>query len=147
MVDPKKFWIHCLRSDVKKGYDWIEIKGKRMSVTPGKYLKIYSPTHFGFEDLTEEVGEWWIDWDYDEPDVTVVEEKGLFRKNVKLHCRYTSNEVVNRLYYNNTLVHEFTPGFYEIDIEFSYLDLVPVLIGIGAVAVPLVILGTKYYKK
>lgn len=70
-----QFWIFVHNTQVKKGWNWLELpdkgKNKIIKITTAKYMRIEEiepgkKWRIGFEDLTEEVNES-VDWDYDEP--------------------------------------------------------------------------------
>jgi hypothetical protein len=117
--DVRKFRIFTVNTRVWKGYDYIILPdGRLVKVAPGKYMRV-TPNSFGFEDLTEELGQK-PDWDYDEPACTFT-VSGVVFKTVTLRCRYTGG-YENHLYYGRIKVYEFKPGSYTRDITFSYLD-------------------------
>jgi hypothetical protein len=142
MVDYRRFKTYVVNTGVWKGYDYIILPdGSRVGVEPGKYLKLFSeePLVFGFEDLTEELGER-PDWDFDEPKCEVVDESGFIMKTVRLKCTYTAG-YENHLYFNNTLVAVFERGSYTKEVEFDYIDWAPIImIGLGV----LLILVSRY---
>jgi len=84
----RRFWIYVHNTKVKKGWNWVVLPdGTIKHVKPMKYLKIYSkkPLVFGFEDLTEEIGEK-PDWDFNEPYCQVLDQKGVvfLQSNLKM---------------------------------------------------------------
>ncbi|MEM4975719.1 MAG: hypothetical protein QXT64_00165 [Desulfurococcaceae archaeon] len=149
MVDFKRFSIYVANRKVRKGWDYIILPdGKRVSVEPGKYLKLLSekPLKFGFEDLTEEIGEK-PDWDFDEPICEVVEETGIVSKKVRLKCTYGAG-YENHLYFDNVLIYKFTPGGYTVEISFTYTDWKPVIMGVvGGVAATAAIITAAIYAR
>ena len=150
MVDVRRFKIYVATTGVWKGYDYIVMPdGRKVSVSPGKYLTVFSekPLIFGFEDMTEEIGES-PDWDFDEPKLEVVEETGVFKRRVKLRATYTAVYEVY-LYFDNTLLYRFTPGFYSVDIEFIYTEIgwLPVAAGAAAILFGLAVVSVRRLKK
>ena len=143
MVDVKRFKIYVTNTKVWKGWDYVVLPdGRKVEVPPGKYVKVFSevPLVFGFEDLTEEIGQR-PDWDFNEPRLEVVEESGIITKKVKMRATYEAAYEVH-LYFDDALVHEFKPGAYSVDIEFSYTEvewpiiagaLVPIAFGLAVV--------------
>lgn len=127
MFDLKKFWIADITSGVVKTYDRIGLTDRRpIPVPPGKYLKIYDDRSFGFEELTEEIGEK-PDWDYDEPYCVVKEVTGFIRKTVRLKYRFSGEHEIYLCYGIMTTawfapVCRFRPGEYEGEVTFSYID-------------------------
>jgi len=120
----RKFSVYDETRGVWKGWDYVVLPdGRRVDVAPGKYVRVFSeePLTFGFEDMTEEVGEA-PDYDFDEPLLTVVGESGFVTKNVRLRAKYGGSRKI-RLYYGNTEVHVFSPGFYTADVEFTYTEV------------------------
>jgi hypothetical protein len=70
----KQFWIYVRNTNVAKGWDWVIMPdGRRINVTPGKYMVIQEVEQgkrwkIGFEDLTEELSsDYPPDFDYDDP--------------------------------------------------------------------------------
>jgi hypothetical protein len=125
-VDVKRFWIYVHTTKVKKGWDWVELPdGRRISVPPGKYMKVFEvdgKPAFGFEDLTEEIGET-PDYDYETPMCIVEEELDGAQKVARLRCRFTGRYRVS-LYYDGVKVAEFwwgklveTPQFTHVDVQ------------------------------
>jgi len=125
MFDLKKFWIVVANTGVVKTYDRIDhigLTGKwSIPVPPGKYLKIYDDRSFGFEGLTEEIGEK-PDWDYDEPYCVVKEVTGFIHKTVRLKYRFSGGRTVYLCYGTIAPVCRFTPGTYEGEVLFNYID-------------------------
>jgi len=123
-VDVKRFWIYIYDTRVSKGWDWVKLPdGRVVKVREGKYVKIYreKPLEFGFEDLTEEIGQK-PDWDYDEPRVKIIEEKGFIVKTVRIECRQGGAYDV-ALYYNNIKVYDSKiHGKGPVTIEFKYVE-------------------------
>ena len=124
VVDVRKFWLYVYNTKVAKGWDWVKLPdGRVVKVTPGKYVKVFSekPLVFGFEDLTEEIGQK-PDYDYDEPRVKVVSESGLFVKVVELEC-YFGGAYDGALYYGNVKVYDTKEhGKDKVRVRFSYVD-------------------------
>lgn len=136
MVDIKHFHIWVRPTDVKKGWDWIEIRGQRRSIAPGKYVKIYGPRKFGFEDLTEEIGET-PDYDYNEPLVEVVEERGVIQKTIVLRITWDAGYHI-QLYYKGRLVSDSQSGAGQT-VTINEVNYSPIVIG-GAIAVPAIVI-------
>jgi hypothetical protein len=142
LVNLKLFNIYVRDTRVRKGYDWLVLPdGRRVSVAPGKYMLI-TPSGFGFEDMTEEIGEK-PDYDYNEP-VCVVSESGFVVRTVTVKCRLDGVTTVD-LYYGDKLVvpeiragREYTGGF-------TYVSLrdVAITAGAGGAIAVLVYLLTK----
>ena len=115
-----------------------------IKVREGKYVKIFreEPLEFGFEDLTEEIGEH-VDWDFNEPRVKVVEESGFVKKTVKLEC-YQGGAYDVALYYGDIKVYDSKiHGKKPTTVEFQYIEMME-LIPLALIALPVVILGIKY---
>jgi len=122
MVDLNKFWIYVHTTGVKKGYNWIELPdGTRMSVPEGKYMKIFTVDNknaFGFEDLTEEIGET-PDYDFETPMCIILDEIGETNINVSLDCKFTGRYRVS-LYYDGIKISEFWWGKLRSFPNFTY---------------------------
>jgi hypothetical protein len=125
MFDVRKFRIYVVNTKVWKGYDYVILPdGRRVSVPPGKYMRIGKTADgkmaFAFEDLTEEIGEK-PDYDFNEPYCVVEEVSQAIIKKVRLSCQYEGG-YENHLYYGNVKVFEFKGGSYSKEITFSYCD-------------------------
>jgi len=122
MVDLKKFWIYVHTTKVKKGYNWVELPdGTRMSVPEGKYMKIFKVDNkdaFGFEDLTEEIGEK-PDYDFETPMCVILDETGETNIKVSLDCKFTGRYRVS-LYYDGIKISEFWWGRLRDFPSFTY---------------------------
>jgi len=122
MVDLQKFWVYIHTTKVKKGYNWIELPdGTRMSVPEGKYMKIFTVDNknaFGFEDLTEEIGET-PDYDFETPMCVILDESGETYINVSLDCKFTGRYRVS-LYYDGIKISEFWWGKLRDFLSFTY---------------------------
>jgi hypothetical protein len=125
LVDVKRFWIYVHTTRVKKGWDWVELPdGRRVSVQPGKYMRVFEvdgKPAFGFEDLTEEIGET-PDYDYETPMCIVEEELDGVQKAARLRCRFTGRYRVS-LYYDGVKVAEFWWGKLAEAPQFTYIDV------------------------
>jgi hypothetical protein len=124
-VDVKRFWIYVHTTRVKKGWDWVELPdGRRVSVPPGKYMRVFEvdgKPAFGFEDLTEEIGET-PDYDYETPMCIVEEELDGVQKAARLRCRFTGRYRVS-LYYDGVKVAEFWWGKLAEAPQLTYVDV------------------------
>jgi hypothetical protein len=145
LVDLKLFNIYVRTSRVRKGYDWLVLPdGSRITVKPGKYMSIV-PSGFGFEDLTEEIGEE-PDYDFDEPFCVIEEESGFIVKKVKMKCDIGSARTID-LYYGDKLVASGLIGYRgNIPVEFEYTsipELFGTAAGIGAAVAVAVLVAKK----
>jgi hypothetical protein len=133
LVDVRLFNIYVHESRVRKGYDYLVLPdGKRVSVAPGKYMRIVDNS-FGFEDLTEEIGER-PDYDFDEPYCVFAGESGFVSKRVVLKCKLGIGGRKVDLYYGDKLVASSLTGFRDdVSIEFTYVSMGE-LLGVVAVA-------------
>jgi hypothetical protein len=124
-VNVKRFWIYVHTTRVKKGWDWVELPdGRRVSVPPGKYMRVFEvdgKPAFGFEDLTEEIGET-PDYDYETPMCIVEEELDGVQKAARLRCRFTGRYRVS-LYYDGVKVAEFWWGKLAEAPQLTYVDV------------------------
>jgi hypothetical protein len=133
LVDVRLFNIYVQEKGVRKGYDWLILPdGRRVSVAPGKYMRI-AANSFGFEDLTEEIGER-PDYDYDEPYCTIVEDSGFISKRVVLKCKLGIGGRKVDLYYGDKLIASNLSGYKDnVPIEFTYTSMSE-LLGVAAAA-------------
>ncbi len=118
-----RLYVHNTR--VWKGWDWVILPdGRKVSVSPGKYLKFYRVeedfVEAGFEDLTEEIGQH-PDYDYDEPVFQVRllgESDGVAVLEVKI-VKYTA-AYTNSLYVDGVLLwtghHDPVPATYIVTV-------------------------------
>lgn len=74
----RDMWIYVHHTNTRKGWNWLILpSGERLSVPSGKYVQVKEVKpgrvwQVGFEDLTEEIeSDNPVDWDYDEPLLTV----------------------------------------------------------------------------
>jgi hypothetical protein len=122
MVDLKKFWVYIHTTKVKKGYDWVELPdGRKINVSEGKYMKIFKVDDkdaFGFEDLTEEIGET-PDYDFETPMCVILDEIGETDISVSLDCKFTGRYRVS-LYYDGIKISEFWWGKLRDFPSFTY---------------------------
>jgi len=121
-MDLRKFRIFVENTGVWKGWDYVILPdGRRISVRPGKYMKVDERAMaFAFEDATEEVGEE-PDYDFDEPACTVLSIEGIVWKRARLRCRYGAANRI-QLWYGKYPVATFRPGNYVTEVAFSYID-------------------------
>jgi len=110
------FWIYVHDTGVKKGWNWLVMPdGQLVSVPEGKYVQVIElepgkKWSIGFEDLTAELPEGGIDWDYDDPllEVERMGESKLLVKGVRFEGIYRHD-----LYYLDRLVYkDFGAGTY-----------------------------------
>jgi len=144
----RQFWIHVLDTDVKKGWDCIEVRGERISVPEGKYMQIdeIEPEKMwwiAFEDLTEEIGEI-PNYDFDEPllEVTLIKPGTLKVKGLWYTSFYRQS-----LYFKETALYEdFGAGEFEDFGEWTVTYPVPVpwwaaLLGISSMILGAIVTG------
>jgi hypothetical protein len=107
---------------VKKGYDWVELPdGRKINVSEGKYMKIFKVDDkdaFGFEDLTEEIGET-PDYDFETPMCVILDETGETDISVSLDCKFTGRYRIS-LYYDGIKISEFWWGKLRDFPSFTY---------------------------
>jgi len=137
MEQLKQFWIHVLDTDVKKGWDWIEVKGERISVPDGKYMRIEEVEkgkvwQTMFEDLTEEIGEI-PNYDFNEPilEVTLIKPGTLKVRGLLYEGLYRQS-----LYFKQNILYEdFGAGTFEDFGEWTVtypvpIPWIPIILGI-----------------
>ena len=115
----KRFNTYVVNTGVRKYWDYLILPdGRTVRIPDGKYFKIFSlrPMVFGIEDLTEEIGQW-VDWDYDEPKIEVLEITSAKPPHGRLRLSVEA-KLTNRLYIDKRLITTLQPGEYTLEVEF-----------------------------
>jgi hypothetical protein len=128
LVDIERFSLYVATKNVWKTWSHVILPDGKILMVPGKYIKVSSekPLAFGFEDMTEEIGEN-PDYDYQQPYIEVIQEtKNFIVNTIKLKYTY-KGDYENHLYFDNVLIRKFKPSKEkeEGEIEFSYIALKP----------------------